>query len=503
MNYLNSKNLDNFLLFDKDLRTHLRNSHFDKGNGMYSILPAVVSALFLGYGLFVISERGINRISLTFLVLCLTTFFWQATWSILFQVTNPHVAIICIKFGYLLILFLPTSLYHFLVEISERPQEHRYVYFSYAVAGCLAVFLLASDLFVAGYYKYFWGYYPRAGLLHPLHVLQTVVVVTRGLYITYRQQQIATATKRVRLRLCIASLFVYFFAAVDYLCNYGVEFYPPGVAFITVSLGMIAVAVVKYDLFNPLAVAASVAHEMRTPLTNITMQMTSVKKYWPDLWAGYQVAVQHGLYKSAIEPRNFDWLSQITSDIGHEVNRSKIFIETMLASAQTEQLDSSTFKYHSVKYCIDEALRRSPLKAQEKEKVTLVVKHDFQFFGSDTLLILVLINLLKNALYALKTKAHGHISITTQISSSFFILQVTDTGAGIPKDVLPHIFEAFFTTKQTNGTGIGLTFCKRVLKSFHGNIRCDSVLDEYTTFSLEFPKQWPVAQYTSGRSHKV
>jgi two-component system CAI-1 autoinducer sensor kinase/phosphatase CqsS len=46
---------------------------------MYSALPAIVSALFLGYGAYVVAVRGFNLVSTSFMLLCLTTFFWQAT----------------------------------------------------------------------------------------------------------------------------------------------------------------------------------------------------------------------------------------------------------------------------------------------------------------------------------------------------------------------------------------------------------------------------------------
>ena len=268
---------------------------------MYSLFPALVSALFLGYGLYVVAEKGFNRISSSFLVLCLTTFFWQATWAVLFQVSDPALADILVRFGYLLIAFLPTSLYHFLSEISGHPGERRYVLASYAVAAALGGLALGSNLFVAGHYDYFFGYYPKAGPLHPLHVVQTVVVVSRGLYITWRQQQVASADQRVRLRLCIASLFIYFFAAIDYLCNYGFEFYPPGVAFLVISLGIIVRAVVKYELMSPVAVAASVAHEMRTPLASIRLQAAAIEEYWPLLHQGYEQAVRHGLVEARID----------------------------------------------------------------------------------------------------------------------------------------------------------------------------------------------------------
>ena len=182
---------------------------------MYSVLPAVVSAVFLWYGGYVLAVKGFNRVSTSFFLLCLTTFFWQGTWAVLFQVHDSRMAMPLVRFGYLLILFLPTALYQFLVEISERDDERRWVYLSYAACSILGFFDVGTDLFVSGYYDYFWGYYPKAGPLHPLHVLQTSVVVTRGLYITWRAQQVAAHDHRTRLRMCAASLLIYFFAAVD------------------------------------------------------------------------------------------------------------------------------------------------------------------------------------------------------------------------------------------------------------------------------------------------
>nr|WP_231879297.1 ATP-binding protein [Collimonas arenae] len=73
-------------------------------------------------------------------------------------------------------------------------------------------------------------------------------------------------------------------------------------------------------------------------------------------------------------------------------------------------------------------------------------------------------------------------------------MHFTDTGAGIPQEALPNIFDGFFTTKNSGGTGVGLTFCHRVMVSFGGRIRCDSVAGQYTTFTLEFPRVDNLAQ---------
>jgi two-component system, CAI-1 autoinducer sensor kinase/phosphatase CqsS len=454
---------------------------------MYSLLPAFVSSIFLGYGIYAVSAKGWSRITLSLFAVCITSFFWQGTWAILFQIRDPQLATFLIKFGYLLILFLPTSFYHFLVEISGRADERRYIYLSYGIAGILAVFLIGSDLFISGYYQYFWGYYPKAGVLHPIHVLQSAALSIRSIHILYRQQQKAAPNKRARLHLCIGSVVAYSFAAVDYACNYGVEFYPPGVVFIALSLGIITIAVMRYDLLNPLAVAATVAHEMRTPLVSIRMQAKGMDRYLPELIQGYRLAVEHGLCKPSIQPVAMDRLSMLGSSIMQEIDRTNTALDMLLASIKTERIDTRTFARHSIQDSITDALRRYAFHGSERAQVTIAESDDFEFYGADALLTLVLFNLLKNALYAIKAAGKGTIQISTTRSPTVNRLHFTDTGIGISQDTLPHVFDAFFTTKKSSGSGLGLAFCQRVMTSFGGRIRCDSVPGEYTTFTLEFP----------------
>jgi signal transduction histidine kinase len=460
---------------------------------MYSVLPAIVSALFLGYGLYVVAEKGFSRVSVSFLMLCITTFFWQGLWAVLFQVHEPQLAGILVKAGYLLIIFLPTSLYWFLAEISERPGEIRWVIASYAVCAVLGMFDIFGNLFVDGFYSYFFGYYPKAGLLHPVHVLQMVIVVNRGLYITFRAQQTADAHHRIQLRMCIASLFVYFFAAVDYAVNYGVQFYPPGVVFIAISLGLIAVAVTRYELMSPVAVAATVAHEMRTPLASIRMHADALSQFLPDVYKGYELAVQHGLMEPAMHPSTSKKLADLSSGIRHQVDRSNAVIDMMLASARMEQIDASDFRAHSAAACVHEALETYPFGRGERERVHLQVIRDFEFHGSNSLFIFVIFNLLKNSLYAIKAAGKGEIRVVVAAGEgdAMNVLTFTDTGSGIPAATVPKIFDAFFTTKKSAGAGIGLAFCRRVVQSFGGQVGCQSVEGEWTRFHLEFPADLP------------
>jgi len=99
----------------------------------------------------------------------------------------------------------------------------------------------------------------------------------------------------------------------------------------------------------------------------------------------------------------------------------------------------------------------------------------------------VLMNLLLNAAEA--TPEGGKISVAaTKLTYVDMIeVRVTDTGCGIPPDILAHVFEPFFTTKRGRGTGLGLSICQACVRSHNGEIRADSVVDHGTTVTLTLP----------------
>lgn len=458
---------------------------------MHSLLPAVVSLLFLCYGAYVLHSRGLSRVSLTLFLLCATTFCWQFSWAILFQIHDPDEALATAKLGYLLILFLPTTVYHFIVELTAERGERRWVELSYLIASLLGVILLSSNWIVAGLYSYFYGFYPKAGPLHALHLLQTGIVGGRAIWLVYRRQRLAVSTERTRLRYCLVSLLIYFFASVDYLCNYGMQFYPPGTLFTAASLALIAQGMVRHNLLaDPMEVAASIAHEMRTPLATIRSQSRVLAKSLPELLAGYHQAVEHKLIDPVLLPAQLQYLGKLTEHIDAEISRSNFVVDMMLASARAGVLSRSDFANHSIKKCVDEALACYPFESAMRDKVVVKGKQDFTFFGSDVLLVYVLYNLFKNSLHAIKSAGRGELEIAFFIDGGNKKLMITDTGSGIPADVLPHVFEPFYSTRHNGGgTGMGLAFCQQVISAFGGQIHCESKDGRYTRFSLLFPQK--------------
>jgi signal transduction histidine kinase len=71
-------------------------------------------------------------------------------------------------------------------------------------------------------------------------------------------------------------------------------------------------------------------------------------------------------------------------------------------------------------------------------------------------------------------------------------IDVTDTGCGIPADVLPHVFEPFFTTKDHgNGVGLGLAVVYGIVERHHGSVDVRTEIGAGTTFTVRLPRKQP------------
>ncbi|MCK4870315.1 MAG: HAMP domain-containing histidine kinase, partial [Gammaproteobacteria bacterium] len=142
----------------------------------------------------------------------------------------------------------------------------------------------------------------------------------------------------------------------------------------------------------------------------------------------------------------------------------------------------------SINDCISSALERYPFSTSaERELVHWEPTENFELLGRPLSVIHILFNLIKNALYFIAKAGKGDIKIWLEKSTKYNKLHFKDTGYGIASDILPGIFDQFSTT-TTDGTGIGLTFCKVAMQNMHGSISCNSKEGEYTEFVLRFPK---------------
>lgn len=105
----------------------------------------------------------------------------------------------------------------------------------------------------------------------------------------------------------------------------------------------------------------------------------------------------------------------------------------------------------------------------------------------------VLLNLLINARQAMPNGGNLVVRIQYDQEANMVDLIIRDYGTGIPQDVLPHIFEPFFSTKTgpdesgKGGTGLGLSLCREIIEDHSGKIQVKSTVGKGTMFTIKLP----------------
>jgi len=110
----------------------------------------------------------------------------------------------------------------------------------------------------------------------------------------------------------------------------------------------------------------------------------------------------------------------------------------------------------------------------------------------------VFLNLVVNAAQAMQEgrAEHNEIRVTTRFDGENVIIEVADTGAGIPPEIIGRIFDAFFTTKAVGvGTGLGLAICHRIVTDMGGEMTVESEVGKGTLFRVALPVSTDTMEY--------
>lgn len=220
--------------------------------------------------------------------------------------------------------------------------------------------------------------------------------------------------------------------------------------------------------------AGFVAHEMRTPLTTLHFYLELLDKA-----------------RHIENPKERNEKINLFITKGKEaVNRTNFFIDSLLVKLHRLSTESNTddLKPLSILDDITTALQSYPFTDKEKKLINLDQNNAFNYFGDSTLTVHIIYNLLSNALNASKATSKGEITIGFSQTKKANQLIFTDTAKGIAKDFLPNIFDAFVTSEIRKGAGLGLPYCKHVMKAYGGKIECNSQENKHTKFILSFPK---------------
>ncbi|EEX31504.1 MULTISPECIES: response regulator [Vibrio] len=217
------------------------------------------------------------------------------------------------------------------------------------------------------------------------------------------------------------------------------------------------------------ALANSIAHEMRNPLTQVQLEFENLAQKIDGRQSYQDLASHVGSGKQAIARGK-----QLIDIILREIDNTSLDQEPATACSITSAVTSAVNQYGFD----DDSLR---------SRVMLETRDDFIVEINNTLFNFVMFNLLRNAVYYFESYPESIITIRTEKGQNRNTVMFTDTGPGIPQTYLARIFDDFFSHNKSGGSGLGLGYCKRVMKAFGGSIRCDSKIGEYTTFYLNFP----------------
>ncbi|MEZ8143814.1 hybrid sensor histidine kinase/response regulator [Enterovibrio norvegicus FF-454] len=225
---------------------------------------------------------------------------------------------------------------------------------------------------------------------------------------------------------------------------------------------------------------AGIAHEMRNPLSGLCSSIDLIRLTIPDPKDSNNRVYQ-------LREEDVLLLREISDDAMNIIRAGNETIDLLLTSIDENRVSRSTFKKHAVKNVLQHAVDSFGFRsATDKTAITIRNTDTFDFLGSDTLLKYVIYNLFKNAFHH-RIGEDFAIDLMVGVGDRENRIIVRDNGQGISSDILDLIFEDFYTTGRTGNYGLGLPFCRKVMRSFGGEISCDSKAGEWTAFTLTFP----------------
>jgi len=251
---------------------------------------------------------------------------------------------------------------------------------------------------------------------------------------------------------------------------------------------------------------AAVAHELALTIVNIKLQKSAIRN---ERMAAIGLTVSnmaHNIKNLTMINQNAGELMQIYLDrIGDEkadacwkiIHKSLTQINNlsvdMLAYVGDQELSPTPTDINRVIRANTDFFTQSPenkevklyLELSEKDPRWMIDEKQFQR---------ALLNIIVNAVDAIGNKPDGQICITTTVENGRrLVVAVQDNGSGIDPEKKQKIFDLFYTTKGTNGSGLGLPMVNKFIESSGGKLRVESEKGVGTTFKMVFPLN-PIAR---------
>jgi len=250
----------------------------------------------------------------------------------------------------------------------------------------------------------------------------------------------------------------------------GAEFTDEDVELMSVLGDQAAVAVQNALLFQQSDLIAEIVHEMRTPLTSVIAYADLIQR--PGA-THTQCAQFAGIIQSEAErineiTKNFLDLARLESGRA-SLARDPVYMSTVIHMAVNVVRPQADAK--DIRLSVDVPAALPPV------------------IGDAQRLHQALLNLLSNAIKY--CRPGDRVTVTARHEGGYLAVSVADTGPGIPKDALPHLFERFYRVpgaeKQASGTGLGLSITAQIIEVHGGKIQATSGEGQGATFTCTLP----------------
>jgi signal transduction histidine kinase len=227
--------------------------------------------------------------------------------------------------------------------------------------------------------------------------------------------------------------------------------------------------------------AASVAHEINNPLAILVSNL----EFTSEQLNGFMADVP-GVDLSFPFAERIDALAASLRDAQEAAERVRLIVRDLKVFSRSE--DVETRGPVDIRSALESAIRMTSNEVRHRARLTRDYGDVAPVNGNESRLGQVFLNLIVNAAQAIPEgdAANNEIKVVTRMDSSERVaIEFHDTGAGIPAEVLPHIFDAFFTTKATvAGTGLGLAICHRIVAEHGGEMSVKSRTGSGTVFRI-------------------
>ena len=211
------------------------------------------------------------------------------------------------------------------------------------------------------------------------------------------------------------------------------------------------------------------SHELKTPLASIKLLSDSILQNEMDL----------------------ETVREFVGDIGDEADRLTRMTQKLLSLSRIESQEDSDCEIVPMGPTIEKVVRMlHPMARNNGITISANYEDDCPILILEDDLYQIIFNLAENGIKY--NTSGGTLTITVNRNKDNAVLQISNTGVGIPEESIGHIFERFYRvdkarSRKTGGTGLGLAIVRIIVERNHGQIQVSSELGKGTTFTVTFP----------------